>query len=133
MGIFAAAETVRYLARTERDEGMDWVEAFNKLPLMATLDTMRSLDIISEKSLGHYPGMSVHNKLAKILAPARPTGGDRQPALPAPAYETNLQARKPDSPANPADSIRHNSCLAIRRVGVAREVYVMRSSGRQGP
>jgi hypothetical protein len=39
---------------------------------------MRSLDIISEKSLGHYLGMSVHNKLAKILAPAKPPTDRRQ-------------------------------------------------------
>lgn len=55
---------------TER--GLAWIEAFDSIPLMAILTTMRSLDLFSEQSLPAYFSNVLHNKLCKILGPAEP-------------------------------------------------------------
>jgi hypothetical protein len=52
------------------DRGLELIEAFDRIPLLATLETMRSLDLFSENSIGHYLGLSLRNKLAAILKPA---------------------------------------------------------------
>jgi hypothetical protein len=50
--------------------GLELIEAFDKIPLVSLLETMRSLDLFSEKSIGHYYGIALRNKLAKILKPS---------------------------------------------------------------
>jgi hypothetical protein len=52
------------------DRGLELIEAFDRINLVAILETMRSLDFFSENSIGHYLGLSLRNKLAAILKPA---------------------------------------------------------------
>jgi hypothetical protein len=54
--------------------GLRWIEAFDKIPLMAILQTMRGLDLFSERSLGCYYSIALRNKLAAILEPADSIG-----------------------------------------------------------
>jgi hypothetical protein len=52
------------------DRGLELIEAFDRISLLAILETMRGLDLFGEKSIGHYLGIILHNKLAAILKPA---------------------------------------------------------------
>jgi hypothetical protein len=52
------------------DRGVALLEAFDKVRLTEILQTMRSLDLFSEKSIGHYYSVAIRNKLAAILEPA---------------------------------------------------------------
>jgi hypothetical protein len=49
--------------------GLKWIEAFDQIPLMATLQTMRSLNLFGERSMAHYLSMVIRNKLFAILEP----------------------------------------------------------------
>jgi len=49
--------------------GLRWIKAFDQIPLMATLQTMRSLNLFSERSMALYLSMVIRNKLAAILKP----------------------------------------------------------------
>ncbi|WP_298876818.1 hypothetical protein [uncultured Bradyrhizobium sp.] len=51
------------------DRGLAFIEAFDRLPLVQILETMRGLDVFSEKNLSTYLGMVLTNKLAKVFAP----------------------------------------------------------------
>jgi hypothetical protein len=51
------------------NKGLAWIEAFDSVPLVAILQTMRGLDLFSEQSLGHYYAIAIRNKLAAILEP----------------------------------------------------------------
>jgi hypothetical protein len=72
--------------------GLKWIESFDKIPLRAILETMRSLDLFSETSLGHYLSIALRNKLFNILGPA---------AMPNPAKPVKAKAR-PKPPARRA-------------------------------
>jgi hypothetical protein len=52
------------------DRGLQLIEAFDQIPLVSLLESMRGLDLFSEKSIGHYYGIALRNKLAKILKPS---------------------------------------------------------------
>jgi hypothetical protein len=52
--------------------GVKLIEAFDNLPLLEILQTMRSLNLFKETSLGHYLGIILHNKLAAALNPPQP-------------------------------------------------------------
>jgi hypothetical protein len=45
-------------------------EAFDRVPLLGILQTIRSLEIFSEESIGHYYAIAIRNKVAGILGPA---------------------------------------------------------------
>jgi hypothetical protein len=49
--------------------GLRWIEAFDQVPLLEILQTMRSLDLFREQSLSRYLSMILHNKLTKIWGP----------------------------------------------------------------
>ena len=49
--------------------GLKWIESFDKIPLSAILQTMRSLDLFSEQSIGHYFSIALRNKLWGIFGP----------------------------------------------------------------
>ena len=51
------------------DRGLALIEAFDAIPLVAILRTMRSLDLFSEQSIGHYFSIAIRNKLFNILGP----------------------------------------------------------------
>jgi hypothetical protein len=65
--------------------GLAWIEAFDKIPLNALLQTMRSLDLFAEKNLGYYLGISISNKLRPIL----------QPLVPKPAPPVRAKRKRP--------------------------------------
>jgi hypothetical protein len=76
------------------NRGLELIEAFDRISLLGVLETMRGLDLFSEKSIGHYYSIAIRNKLAAILEPVVP--------MPAP-----LQAkRKPPTKAIKAASGR---------------------------
>src|ERR1035437_2456799 len=69
------------------DRGLQVIEAFDKIPLLAILETMRSLDLFSEASIGSYYSVAIRNKLRAILQPAvlpaaRPIKVKREPKPP---------------------------------------------------
>jgi hypothetical protein len=49
--------------------GIELLEAFDQIPLMKILETMRGLDLFREQSLGSYIAIALKNKLAKMLQP----------------------------------------------------------------
>jgi hypothetical protein len=49
--------------------GLRWLEAFDRIPLMSILQTMRELDLFSDDSLGHYFSIAIRNKVSAILEP----------------------------------------------------------------
>jgi hypothetical protein len=75
--------------------GLAWIEAFDKIPLTALLQTMRSLDLFAEKNLGYYLGISLSNKLRVIL----------EPLVPKPAPPVRAKRKPPAKPSKrrPAD------------------------------
>jgi hypothetical protein len=50
-------------------KGMPWLEAFDSIPLLSILDTMRPLHLFSEQSLGEYLGRSIENRLWQAFGP----------------------------------------------------------------
>jgi hypothetical protein len=75
---------VRAVADCMRTEwtarGLAFIAAFDALPLLAILDTMRGLDLFSEKSIGHHLGTALQNKLTKILQPVEKPAKKAKPA-----------------------------------------------------
>jgi hypothetical protein len=49
--------------------GLEWLAAFDCIPLVQILETMRELAIFRESSLGTYLGMSISNRLWKVFGP----------------------------------------------------------------
>lgn len=67
--IVGAVEMAMRPQWTER--GLAWIEAFDQIKLTEILQTMRGLDLFSEQSLPAYFSDVLHNKLLKILGPAK--------------------------------------------------------------
>jgi hypothetical protein len=68
------------------EKGLAWIESFDRIRLTDILHTMRGIDLFSEQNLPHYLSTVLHNKLCKILAPAKPALkplAKREPKLPA--------------------------------------------------
>jgi hypothetical protein len=72
------------------DRGLAWIEAFDSIPLVAIVDTMRGLDLFKETSLAHYLFMILSNKLRKIM----------EPAPPPPKAKRAHRGRRPSVPLN---------------------------------
>lgn len=78
--------------------GLAWIEAFDQIKLTEILQTMRGLDLFGEQNLPHYLSNVLHNKLCKILEPAKPESAPsakREPKAPAalrriPGIEKNI-------------------------------------------
>ncbi len=51
------------------ERGLDWIAAFDGIPLLDLLSTMRGLEIFSEQSLPRYLSMVLSIKLARALEP----------------------------------------------------------------
>ncbi|WP_298106492.1 hypothetical protein [Bradyrhizobium sp.] len=49
--------------------GMRWLEAFDRIPLLSILETMRGLHLFRESSLPEYLGISIQNRLWKAFGP----------------------------------------------------------------
>jgi hypothetical protein len=54
-----------------------WIEAFDSLPLLQIVDTMRGLSLFKESSLGGYLANILHNKLAPVFEPPPETAAAR--------------------------------------------------------
>jgi hypothetical protein len=74
--------------------GLKWIESFDKIPLSAILQTMRSLDLFSEHSIGHYFSIVIRNKVWAILEPSV--------SKPAPVRAKRIK-RRPSPTRWPAD------------------------------
>jgi hypothetical protein len=76
--------------------GLAWIEAFDKIQLVTILETMRSLDLFSDNSIGHYYSIVIRNKVAAILAPAADETGVRKRRA---AVKSARPRRSADQPA----------------------------------
>jgi hypothetical protein len=70
--IISAVSSVMSCHRDWTDKGLAWIEAFDSIPLLAIVQTMRGLDLFKESSLSHYLFMVLNNKLLKIMEPPPP-------------------------------------------------------------
>jgi hypothetical protein len=70
--IISAVSSVMSCHRDWTDKGLAWIEAWDSIPLLAIVETMRSLDLFQETSLAHYLFMILSNKLRKIMEPPPP-------------------------------------------------------------
>lgn len=80
-------------------KGGGWIEAFDTIPLMSILTTMRSLQIFSEKSIGNYLAIAVKNRLWAIFGPdvvpvAQPAKAKRIPKPPAKVTRIPVNAKR---------------------------------------
>jgi hypothetical protein len=69
------------------NRGLNVIEAFDRIPLVPILETMRGLDLFGENSLGYYYSIAIRNKLAAIMEPAdrpasKPVQVKREPKSP---------------------------------------------------
>ncbi|WP_407122837.1 hypothetical protein [Bradyrhizobium sp. STM 3561] len=53
------------------DKGLAWIEAFDSLPLLQIVETMRSLSLFKESSLATYLTTILHNKLMPVFESPR--------------------------------------------------------------
>ena len=70
--IVSAVSSVISSHRNWTEKGLAWVEAFDALPLVQIVDTMRGLDLFKEESLAQYLSWSLSNKLRKVFEPPAP-------------------------------------------------------------
>jgi hypothetical protein len=49
--------------------GIQWIAAFDRIPLLSILETMRGLHLFRESSLAEYLGISIQNRLWKEFGP----------------------------------------------------------------
>jgi hypothetical protein len=52
--------------------GLARIEAFDSIPLLTIVETMRGLNLFKESSLSHYLFMVLSNRLRKIMEPPAP-------------------------------------------------------------
>jgi hypothetical protein len=69
--VISAVSKLMVFEREWPNRGLAWIEAFDEIPLMALLQTMRDLDLFQPTSLGHYLFMVLRNRLAKVFEPAK--------------------------------------------------------------
>ena len=62
--------------------GLAWIEAFDNMPMLQILDTMRSLDLFEERELGGHLGTILINRLRPVLEPRPPLPPPVKPARP---------------------------------------------------
>jgi hypothetical protein len=48
-------------------QGLAWIAAFDQIKLMELLESMRALEIFSERSIGDYLALAIKNRLCKIF------------------------------------------------------------------
>jgi hypothetical protein len=71
--VISAMSSVMSSHRDWTDKGLAWIEAFDSIPLLAIVETMRGLDLFKESSLSHYLSTILSNKLQKSLEPPVPS------------------------------------------------------------
>lgn len=67
--VISAVSEVMSRHRDWTDKGLAWIEAFDSIPLLATVETMRGLDIFEERSLARYLAVGLSNKLRHLDPP----------------------------------------------------------------
>jgi hypothetical protein len=70
--VIGAVSWVMSRHRDWTDKGLAWIEAFDSIPLLAIVETMRGLDLFKESSLAHYLSMILNNKLLRVMEPPPP-------------------------------------------------------------
>jgi hypothetical protein len=70
--VIDAISSVMSRHRDWTEKGLAWIEAFDSIPLLAIVETMRGLDLFKEASLAHYLSFILTNKLWKIMEPPPP-------------------------------------------------------------
>ena len=65
----SAVSFVMVRHRDWTNKGLAWIEAFDSLPLLQIVETMRGLNLFKEESLAHYLSMVLSNKLLKLFNP----------------------------------------------------------------
>jgi hypothetical protein len=93
-------------------KGMQWIEIFDKVPLLSTLDKMRSLELFRETSLAEYLGVSIQNRLWKAFGP------DVVPASP-----------KVKQPPRPPASIARTAMIE-KRIQIGVQLIELRSTAK---
>jgi hypothetical protein len=71
------------------NKGVAWIEAFDEMPLLQIVETMRGLEIFREESIGTYLAVSLESRLAKLLTDA-PAPEATKPAPKPPRSETRI-------------------------------------------
>ena len=67
--VVSAVSSVMIHCRPWTDKGLAWVEAFDQIPLLETVATMRGLNLFKEASLSHYLFMILRNRLWDVFGP----------------------------------------------------------------
>ncbi|MBR1212063.1 hypothetical protein [Bradyrhizobium sp. JYMT SZCCT0180] len=70
--VISAVSSVMSCRRDWTDKGLAWIEAFDSIPLLAIVETMRGLDLFHETSLARYMAVSLSNRLRKHFDPPAP-------------------------------------------------------------
>jgi hypothetical protein len=70
--IISAVSSVMIFHPEWAGRGLAWIEAFDNVPLMALLQTMRDLDVFQPGEIGHYFFMVLRNRLRKVFDPPEP-------------------------------------------------------------
>jgi hypothetical protein len=71
------------------DRGLAWIAAFDAIPLLQIVETMRGLEIFREESIGTYLAASLESRLAKFL-PDTPAPEVTKPGPKPPRSETRV-------------------------------------------
>jgi hypothetical protein len=51
------------------NRGLDWIAAFDQIPLVGTLNKLRDLDLFDKNELAHYYALSIRRRLWKLFGP----------------------------------------------------------------
>lgn len=94
--VISAVSSVMSSHRQWTERGLAWIGAFDSIPLLAIVETMRSLDLFKESTLSHYLNMTLSNKLQRLFEPPPP------PSKPKRAYKK----RRPKAGGQTAAAIR---------------------------
>jgi hypothetical protein len=67
--VIGAVSSVMIFHSKWPNRGLEWIEAFDNVPLAALLQTMRDLDVFQPSEIGHYYFMVLRNRLRKVFDP----------------------------------------------------------------
>lgn len=68
--VISAVSWVMTRRREWPEKGVAWIAAFDGIPLLQLVDTMRGLEIFREQSLGTYLAVAIESRLLKIFTEA---------------------------------------------------------------
>jgi hypothetical protein len=80
--------------RPQWTKRFEWISAFDRIPLIDTLNKLRDLDLFDEKELADYFSVSIRRRLWQIFGPDE---------LPKPVQPAKVKARPKSPKRRPAD------------------------------